>query len=148
MRVNDGKWYIARTGHMPFKLVDFYPAECLWRVEYESGKIGTWHTDRIIPFPVEKTIREVFGDVGYWARVRELFQEEKDMGWSEWEEVSMVSDHSCFYPNCDYEAHLTRLSGKLCSKCRVKLPTRVSISDLKGTVEMRNGQPDWSTYKE
>lgn len=132
MRVNDGKWYIGRTGNVPFKLVDFYPAECLWRVEYESGKAGWWYTDRIIPFPVEKTIREV----------------EKDMGWSKWEEVSMISDHSCFYPNCNFEGHLIRVSGKSRHKYRIKLPTRVSISDLKGTVEMRNGQPDWSTYKE
>ena len=132
MRVNDGKWYITRTGNKLFKLVDFDPAECLWRVEYESGQVLSWYTNQIIPFPVEKTIREV----------------EKDIGWSEWEEVRIVREHSCYYPNCDFEANEVRVNGKYRRKYRVKLPTRVSISDLKGTVEMRNGQPDWSTYKE
>jgi hypothetical protein len=133
MRVYDDKWYIARTGNKPFKLIN-YNFSGRWTVEYESGSIGYWHEGQIIPFPVEKTIREV--------------EKEMDERWSEWEEVPVSPEHSRWYPDCDYEEYSSRRSGEYTFRCRVKLPSRVSVNDLKGTVEMRNGKPDWGTYKE
>ena len=80
--------------------------------------------------------------------------------WSEPEECMLHQDHSEYWKGCTYERTETsvavgtaggELSMKTTKMYRILLdnkPTTVKVSDLKGTVEMVDGKPVWSTYKE
>ena len=86
-------------------------------------------------------------DQYYWNASRfELVEDQ----WSEWESHRVASYHSQWYEDCDYEKFFTRNSMCTTSKVRIKLKpvAVVKVSDLKGTVEMKDGKPDWSTYEE
>ena len=81
--------------------------------------------------------------------------------WSEPEECMVHQDHSQYWKGCVYERTVASVmvstagggpqDTKTTKTYRIRLdnkPKAVNVSDLKGTVEMVDGKPDWSTYKE
>lgn len=96
------------------------------------------------------SVHQKDGDIGNWYPSRfELIEKE----WSEWEHVSSVRNHSQYYEGCGFQREYKRDSrgNTYSSKVSINLkdkPKTVKVSELKGTVEMKDGQPDWSTYRE
>ena len=73
--------------------------------------------------------------------------------WSDWETKEFASYHSQFYRGCVYETRRTYRSHKnqelfVQREYRILLPKRVKVSELTGTVQIKNGKPDFSTYQE
>lgn len=67
-----------------------------------------------------------------------------DDEWSDWEECPPI-DHSQFYTGC---VRQTETNGSKIFRTRIKRIKTVKVSELKGTVRMVDGKPDWSTYEE